>query len=232
MRASRRRADRSSPSSAATSPNVLRSSSASTPPSPWRAHRLGHLKREPSLGLRRRVEGERPGQPPLAHPLRLVGEEPARPDLRRESACRVRFSAQCSRPDVSLNVATYSQQSSHLLSAWQPPRTSKRRDYVDVSSSSLRYFFEIDTTAEGACGKAVEHGARATRDPRHESERRARTMLSLDALRLLRHPRSGATILHARSAARTVVSVHALVPAPASSPCAWTTPCSSNRVAP
>ena len=46
------------------------------------AHRLGELHREPPLGPRRGVEGERPRKAALAEALGLVGQQPPGPDLR------------------------------------------------------------------------------------------------------------------------------------------------------
>ena len=82
----------------------------------------------------------------------------------------------------SLNVATYSQQSSHPLSAWQPPRSEATR-LLDVSSSPSA----ISSRSIPPPKALLEHGARVTRDPSRVGAARAHHAFAR-SLRLLRHP--------------------------------------------
>ena len=126
----------------------------------------------------------------------------------------------------SINVATGSHQSSHpILSMVATP---ERSDAITLLSAVLLSRFPRQRYhRRRACCKVEGHGVRAARAP-HESERRARTMLSHHPSRFSDAPeRSDDSTARSAAPCRD----HALVPAPASS-LRMDLPRSSMRMAP
>ena len=147
------------------------------------------------------------------------------PDPNKVDAMKLADSHQSSRR-FSINVATDSHQSSHpILSMVATP---ERSDAITLLSAVLLSRFPLQRYhRRRPCCKVEGHGARAARAP-HESERRARTMLSHHPSRFSDAPeRSDDSTARSAAPCRD----HALVPAPASS-LRMDLPRSSMRMAP
>ena len=155
----------------------------------------------------------------------LANSDSRRPRRSGCSTARCADSHQSSRR-FSINVATDSHQSSHpILSMVATP---ERSDAITLLSAVLLSRFPRQRYhRRRPCCKVEGHGVRAARAP-HESERRARTMLSHHPSRFSDAPeRSDDSTARSAAPCRD----HALVPAPASS-LRMDLPRSSMRMAP